>query len=412
MTIETRKICRFFQFGPSRPAKRALLILVVGFTIAACTAGSGEGLDISGRPLSEGGNVPLAPNLASIQVNVFNPSCIVCHAGAAAPQGLRLDAANSFANLVGVASREVSSVLRVAPGNPNQSYLIQKLEGNAQVGERMPLGGPPLPQATIDFIRQWITDGAQPQMVPSANAPVVVSVSPDFASLLTDSPTQVLVSFDQEIDASTINEMTILLLRSGGDGRFDDGNEDNIVATSIELSYINSRQAVMDLSGVLLTDDDYQIIVYGSGPSIVLNLNGAALDGEFAGNFPSGDGNDGGDFSSTFTIRRVQPTLTFIQENIFTPICSGCHAGPAGPELPSGMNLTSEVASLRNIVNVPSLGEPLLMRVVPGDVDASYLLQKLEGTAASGDRMPQGGPFLEQNTIDAFRQWVNDGANP
>ena len=284
-TTRTSETCRLFQYGSSRRLWRALLIPIVGLTIAACTAGSGEGLDISGRPLSEGGDIPLAPNLVSIQANVFNPNCIVCHAGAAAPQGLRLDAANSFANLVGVPSTEVSSVLRVAPGNPDQSYLIHKLEGNARVGERMPLGGPPLPQATIDFVRQWITDGAQPAIMSSADAPVVVSVSPDFASLLTQSPTQVLISFDQEVDASTINYMTIMLIRSGGDGRFDDGNEDIIEATSIALSAMNSRQAVMDLSGVRLSNDDYKVTVYGSGPSVVLNLSGAALDGDFSSTF-------------------------------------------------------------------------------------------------------------------------------
>ena len=135
------------------------LLLTISGIISACDAGSGEGLDISGRPLSEGGEQPLAPTLKSIQANVFNPSCIVCHAGASAPQGLKLDSGNSFANLVGVKSSEVSSLLRVAAGDPNQSYLIQKLEGSASVGEQMPLGGPPIPSATIEFVRQRTTHG-------------------------------------------------------------------------------------------------------------------------------------------------------------------------------------------------------------------------------------------------------------
>ncbi len=107
----------------SRNARRLgyLLIALLCSVIVGCTAGSGEGLDISGRPLGEGGDVPLAATLASVQANVFNPSCIVCHAGATAPQGLRLDAANSFTNLVGVASRQKSSILRVAPGDPDVS---------------------------------------------------------------------------------------------------------------------------------------------------------------------------------------------------------------------------------------------------------------------------------------------------
>jgi len=75
--------------------------------------------------------------------------------------GLRLDDGNSYALLVGVASGEQGSVLRVAAGNPNNSYLIQKLEGTAAVGGRMPLGGPFLDATTIGVIRQWIADGAR-----------------------------------------------------------------------------------------------------------------------------------------------------------------------------------------------------------------------------------------------------------
>ncbi len=51
-----------------------------------------------------------------------------------------------------------------------------------------------------------------------------------------------------------------------------------------------------------------------------------------------------------------------------------------------------------------------LDRVEPGDPDNSYLIHKLEGTQAVGDRMPQGGPFLDEETIGDIRQWIADGA--
>lgn len=133
---------------------------LLALAVAGC-GGSGEGLDQNGRPIGEGGDGgPLQPTLASIQRNVFTPACTGCHAGAGAPQGLRLDAANSATSLVGVASTEVPSLLRVAPGDPDASYLVRKLEGSATVGERMPLGGPFLDATTIGVIRQWIADGA------------------------------------------------------------------------------------------------------------------------------------------------------------------------------------------------------------------------------------------------------------
>ena len=126
--------------------------------LAGC-AGNGDGLDPSGRPIASDGGV-LTPDLASIQANVFTPICTQCHVGANAPQGLRLDSANSYGALVGVASSEQPGLLRVKPGDAAASYLIQKLEGKAAVGARMPLGQPALPSATILVIRTWIASGA------------------------------------------------------------------------------------------------------------------------------------------------------------------------------------------------------------------------------------------------------------
>jgi hypothetical protein len=144
-----------------RPTTARWLSALIAAALVGCGGGSGEGLDVNGRPIGEGGgDVPLEPTFASIQHNVFTPVCTACHAGAAAPRGLRLDADNSHAQLVGVTSDEVASLLRVAPGDPDASYLVHKLEGSAAVGARMPLGGPYLDAATMAVIRQWIGRGA------------------------------------------------------------------------------------------------------------------------------------------------------------------------------------------------------------------------------------------------------------
>lgn len=389
-----------------------MLPWLLSLLVAACSAGSGEGLDVSGRPLSEGGDIPLAATLESIQANVFNPFCIVCHSGAGAPQGLRLDANSSFSNLVGVASEEDSAVLRVDPGNPEQSYLVKKLEGTASVGGRMPLDAPALPQPTIDIVRQWITDGALPTAPPSGAPPRVVSMSPDADTTVGALPSQVTIGFDQAVDASTINAMTVTLRRSGEDSSFGDGNEVVIAATGVMLSPMNARLAIVDLSTVASIDDDYELAASGNGPSVILNVDAQALDGEFSGMFPSGDGIAGGDFVARFAVQSLQPTLASIQQEIFTPICSGCHTGPMGAGLPAGMDLTSAAASFDNLVSIDSVQQPGLARVAPGDPDASYLVQKLEGTAAVGARMPQGGPFLDAATMAVVRQWISEGANP
>jgi hypothetical protein len=146
-------------------------LCVAVLTLASCGGGDGDGLDSNGRPLvpgsGDGSSAPLTPDLASIQSHVFTPICSVCHAGGSAPQGLHLDAANAYANLVGVPSNEVPALLRVSPGDPANSYIIQKLEGHAAVGARMPFGGPYLDDATIAVISQWITNGA-PQTAAAA----------------------------------------------------------------------------------------------------------------------------------------------------------------------------------------------------------------------------------------------------
>ena len=122
-------------------------------------------------------------------------------------------------------------------------------------------------------------------------------------------------------------------------------------------------------------------------------------------------GNTGVSADLMVTVQNVTPvTLSQLQAQIFAPTCSGCHSGPTGNSLPEGMDLSSTANSFAALVNVASLQVGSLDRVTPGDPGNSYLVQKLEGTAAAGGRMPQGGPFLNQATIDMVRQWITDGA--
>jgi len=105
-------------------------------------------------------------------------------------------------------------------------------------------------------------------------------------------------------------------------------------------------------------------------------------------------------------------TLSQIQATVFTPICSGCHNGsnPPGGALPGSQNLTAG-NSFAALVGVASIEQPALRRVKVGDADNSYLIQKLEGLAGiSGSRMPLGGPFLDQATIDQIKAWIASGA--
>jgi hypothetical protein len=68
----------------------------------------------------------------------------------------------TLGSTVGMAAYECcDGELLISPGNPNQSYLLDKIEGqDLCLGTRMPFGLPPLPASEILTIRTWICEGA------------------------------------------------------------------------------------------------------------------------------------------------------------------------------------------------------------------------------------------------------------
>jgi hypothetical protein len=103
------------------------------------------------------------------------------------------------------------------------------------------------------------------------------------------------------------------------------------------------------------------------------------------------------------------PTLTQLQADIFTPICSVCHTG-VGASLPGSQNLTAG-HTFASLVNVTSIEVPSMKRIVPGDPDSSYLVLKIQGSPGIvGVQMPASGGPLTQAQIDEVRAWVAAGA--
>lgn len=114
----------------------------------------------------------LAPTFSSIQQNIFTTTdstgraaCTNCHTtagGRTPPSGIDFGSANAHAQLVNVASIAKAGAIRVIPGDPENSYLIHKLDGRAGiVGQRMPRGtGPFLTDGQMRVIKRWIELGA------------------------------------------------------------------------------------------------------------------------------------------------------------------------------------------------------------------------------------------------------------
>ncbi|MGH7298025.1 MAG: hypothetical protein ACRELB_24005 [Polyangiaceae bacterium] len=86
------------------------------------------------------------------------------------------DAGEIVSDIVGVAANEDPSLNLVVAGDPGQSYLMHKLDGDVcqfaaacaqgptqytDCGQQMPYSSPPLDESTRDVVRRWIAQGAQ-----------------------------------------------------------------------------------------------------------------------------------------------------------------------------------------------------------------------------------------------------------
>jgi hypothetical protein len=84
-----------------------------------------------------------------------------CHGFPNPAAGLDLRAGFAYDDLVGVASSQCNDRLRVAPGQPASSYLLDKLTGvNLCFGTKMPKAGPGFSAEQIATISEWICRGA------------------------------------------------------------------------------------------------------------------------------------------------------------------------------------------------------------------------------------------------------------
>ena len=104
------------------------------------------------------------------------------------------------------------------------------------------------------------------------------------------------------------------------------------------------------------------------------------------------------------------PTLSMNQTQIFDVSCTSCHTD-VGRNPSAGLNLKSG-AAFANLVGVASSNSPGAVRVIVGNANGSYIVQKLEGAPGIvGMRMPRTGPpFLSDALIKMVRDWITAGA--
>ncbi len=84
--------------------------------------------------------------------------------------------------------------------------------------------------------------------------------------------------------------------------------------------------------------------------------------------------------------------------------CTLCHRG----DNPSGLDLSPDKA-YKNLVKVRSRQDPESFLVLPGEVEKSYLYQKLIEPGKEGTIMPPSGK-LPDELLDKVSLWIKQGA--
>ena len=98
--------------------------------------------------------------------------------------------------------------------------------------------------------------------------------------------------------------------------------------------------------------------------------------------------------------KHIQPILT---KNCAT---EDCHIGPK----PAKKLDLSEGKAFKSMVSVVSREYPKKKIVAPGNLEQSYLYDKLTGNQDEGDRMPSGKKALPKEQIELIKKWILAGA--
>ena len=100
--------------------------------------------------------------LSELKTDVFSARCGPCHLGTAPSANMSLAADFIYADVFDAVATSDSNFKRVAPGDPDNSYIIMKLRGDSRiVGGQMPLDGTaPIPEGDIARVATWIEEGA------------------------------------------------------------------------------------------------------------------------------------------------------------------------------------------------------------------------------------------------------------
>ncbi|GIW42648.1 MAG: hypothetical protein KatS3mg076_3225 [Candidatus Binatia bacterium] len=409
---------------------------------------AGEFYVVANEVLFEPVTEPRPPLFLNLDIQpIFSAACLPCHGGENPDAGLDLSIVQeSIEHLFGaegegVRSSQVDSLL-VDPGNPDGSYLLEKLVA-PRFGDVMPPPpATPLPGRVISEIRRWIAEGAKianedlPPPPPPPAPPARGFRTTFFArmrfvlsdpalgvieSVLLDPPAPIpirIVGPRITIPASEFETITIpgdqfgdvdIVLREDGTGTID--RETGEIELSVTFVQIALGGAVETLLPARLTTGPAE-----KGP---FTTDGAPLDPKTGSlklvdvaTIPEGTLVVGGDpvlveleGSVAPLVPRV-PSLSQEIQPIFDASCAlaNCHIGDGA----AGLDLEPGLA-FGELVRVPSTQVQGVL-VDPGNPDGSYLFEKVAAdTPRVGSRMPIA-TALDPLDVEAIRLWILGGA--
>ena len=413
---------------------------------------AGELYVLANEVLFEPNAVP-PPVFLNIDIQpVLTAACLPCHAGDAPDGDLRLDIIqNSMVDLLGpdgtgAMSTQVSG-LRIKPSDPDQSYLVEKIEATAahppRLGDPMPPPPlPPLPAGVIADIRRWIAEGAKvaneelPPPPPPPAEPAhgfsttffarmhLVLFDPGLGmieSTLLDPPAKFplrLVGPRLTVPATEFQTVTIpggqfgdvqVAMPEDGTGTID--RSTGVIEVSVNLIQI----ALMGAVEVRLPTN----LTTGQASGGPFTTEGHPLDPATGSlklvgvaTIPPDTAVVGGDpvlvelEGSVAPAVPAVPHLTDEIQPIFDKGCAlaNCHTGDGA----GGLNLEPGRA-FDELVGVTS-SEVADLLVKPNDPAGSYLFEKITSDQPRvGDRMPIGNA-LDPLDVEAIRQWIAGGA--
>ena len=225
--------------------------------------------EVTQTPTPEPTATTATATLSQLQSEIFTPRCSGCHSGGGAPQGLRLDSeANTFNDLVNVASNERPEILRVDPGSPDDSYLIHKVTGaSGIVGGQMPLGQTPLTSDQINMMRDWIENGAL--QTGSAFLLQKVHTQDDIETLYFE------LEFSSNIDPSSVTENSVLVYLHNDYGKIlanrdvvsvQTNNNEMTIRVETDFNRYNTIEFIID-------DPSHSLILSTSGHTLTKSKN-------------------------------------------------------------------------------------------------------------------------------------------